>query len=682
MKKILCISLGSSSRDYHFETAFLGHHVEITKKGTDGSYQKALALVRESDGNVDAISLGSMQLHLECGGRRYVHQLTQHLVRTAHKTIIVDGSGIRNTLERWAVRLIAHEKPDIFNKKNVLVLCGLHNYALADVLSEFTNSLSFADPMLHFRLPLVLHSFRALALYGHLTLPYFAKHSYGHFYPTGRRQDTIKPALRKKIFEQADIIAGDFHYIRHYSPEKLRNKTILTNYVTEQDTADLKERGVTTLITVAPRIADYAVDVDVLEALFLVTAKKDWSTMTRDDYLNTIIEAKIQPGLVFPQGNEVITEKFAFVIHPLHVHYLSKHRLLHWLKNMPHWIQRVVEWLMATIPPIYYSHITGIQSLTGKEAEGWLIGLGGTPRELLRRRPESTYRKLVKASKMAERRGARIMGLGAFTKIVGDAGMTVAKYADIPITSGNSYSVSATLEAAKVACIKMGMTLDDQGKRVKGKAMIVGATGAIGSVSSRLLSLVFPEIILVAPRGDKLLELQSIIEKESLHTEIKVATDPTPFLPIVDLILTTTSARGRKVIDIMKVKPGAVICDVARPLDISEEDAGRRPDVLVIESGELEVPGNVDFGSDIGLPDKIAYACLAETMVLALEGRYECFTLGREIEMTKVKEIYKLGLKHGFKLAGIRGYQGVYSDQHIQKVRELALQRLTNWTPS
>jgi len=140
----------------------------------------------------------------------------------------------------------------------------------------------------------------------------------------------------------------------------------------------------------------------------------------------------------------------------------------------------------------------------------------------------------------------------------------------------------------------------------------------------------------------------------------------------MDLIVTATSAAGNRVLDIMKVKPGCVITDVARPLDMSAEDVAKRPDVLVIESGEVDLPGDVHM-RDIGLPPGVAYACLAETVVLALEGRYETFTVGRSIEWPKVKEIYQLGLKHGMKLATISGVKGVYTDADFARVREAAL---------
>jgi hypothetical protein len=115
-----------------------------------------------------------------------------------------------------------------------------------------------------------------------------------------------------------------------------------------------------------------------------------------------------------------------------------------------------------------------------------------------------------------------------------------------------------------------------------------------------------------------------------------------------------------------------VITDVARPLDLPPEEVAKRPDVLVVESGEIQLPGEVQM-KNIGLPKGVAYACLAETIVLALEGRFENFTVGRAIEWEKVREIYQMGLKHGMKLAAISGVNGPFSDEDIERVRELAL---------
>jgi predicted amino acid dehydrogenase len=332
-----------------------------------------------------------------------------------------------------------------------------------------------------------------------------------------------------------------------------------------------------------------------------------------------------------------------------------------------------LERVMAYAPPFVYSKVSGIRSPTGVEAEGWLISVGGTPKEIMSHSPEFTYSRLLDAADMARRLGAQIMGLGAFTKVVGDAGVTVAKRAHIPITTGNSYSASGALWAAHDAMLKIGLVDKPTGKeRVKFKAMVVGATGAIGSVCARLLVKAAEEVYLVSPETAKLLALKESILKETPDARMFLSSRADTDIAGMDMIVTATSGAGKKVLDIMKVKPGCVITDVARPLDLPPEEVAKRPDVLVIESGEIELPGDVRM-KNIGLPKGVAYACLAETIVLALEGRFENFTVGRAIEWEKVREIYRMGLKHGMKLAAISGVNGPFTDEDIARVRELAL---------
>ncbi|MEP7302829.1 MAG: dehydrogenase, partial [Caldimonas sp.] len=267
----------------------------------------------------------------------------------------------------------------------------------------------------------------------------------------------------------------------------------------------------------------------------------------------------------------------------------------------------------------------------------------------------------------------QIMGLGAFTKVVGDAGVTVARRASLPITTGNSYSASAALWAAHDALLRLRLLPPSRAReRVQFKAMVVGATGSIGAACARLLVRAAEEVTLVSPETAKLLALKESILRETPDARVRLSARADTHIDEMDMIVTATSGAGKKVLDIMKVKPGCVITDVARPLDLPPEEVARRPDVLVIESGEIQLPGKVSM-KNIGLPKGVAYACLAETIVLALEGRFENFTVGRAIEWEKVREIYRLGLKHGMKLAAISGVNGVLTDKDIARVRELAL---------
>ncbi len=177
---------------------------------------------------------------------------------------------------------------------------------------------------------------------------------------------------------------------------------------------------------------------------------------------------------------------------------------------------------------------------------------------------------------------------------------------------------------------------------------------------------------LVSPETAKLLALKESILQETSDAMLFLSAQADKDIADMDMIVTATSGAGKKVLDIMRVKPGCVITDVARPLDLPASEVAKRPDVLVIESGEIQLPGDVQI-KNIGLPQGVVYACLAETIVLALEGRFENFTVGRAIEWEKVREIYKLGLKHGMKLAAISGVNGPFSDEEIKRVRELAL---------
>jgi predicted amino acid dehydrogenase len=137
------------------------------------------------------------------------------------------------------------------------------------------------------------------------------------------------------------------------------------------------------------------------------------------------------------------------------------------------------------------------------------------------------------------------------------------------------------------------------------------------------------------------------------------------------VVITVTSAVD-SVIEPSYLKPGAVVCDVARPRDVSRQVARMRPDVLVIEGGVVEVPGEVEFNFDFGFPPKTAYACMAETMILAMENRAESFSLGRDLTVEQVREISALGRKHGFKLAGWRSFERALTLADLEKVRSAA----------
>lgn len=653
-----------SSSDYEFTTQIFDERVHVRRFGTDGDASRASELIKKFDGQVDAMGLGSMNIYFRLGQRTYIHKQILQIANSAKATPVVDGIHLKNTFERWIISQIAEQQRGIFSHKKVLFVSGIDRIGIAQVLSRFTREIVFGDPIFQLNFPYALSSFKQLERYAKLILPYICRRPYGQIFPLNQTK-TRHATRREKYFEQANIIVGESCQILRFAPQNLKNKLVIAEDVLSSHLVDFKKRGVESLISLVPPLKDMSlfVGIDVLEAIFTSFIGRPTAEISDTDFLNLINRCDLKPQINVLNKPSDVT-RFAHVIHPLNIDHILKQPHLKYLRFLPH---RLVERRIAKVHPRYMSKITGIRSpVSGKEIEGYLISLGATPRELRRRKPGFTYRLLILASRMAQQRGAKIMGLGAFTKIVGDAGVTVAYKSEIPVTSGNSLTVSATLEAAKQAVVKMG------GRTDKGRAMIIGATGAIGAVCSRLIAQVSQDVILVAPRPEKLIPLCKTIESETPGARVIASIDSGLYLSDMDLVVTTTSAFNQKVIDVMKLKPGCVICDVATPPDVTEEDARLRPDVLVIEAGEIQLPGNPDVGFDIGLPKGVVHACMAEPALLAMEGRFESFTLGHNIEIERVKEIYRMFKKHGVKLAGLRSFGQYVTDEDIAIKRKLA----------
>jgi fatty aldehyde-generating acyl-ACP reductase len=350
--------------------------------------------------------------------------------------------------------------------------------------------------------------------------------------------------------------------------------------------------------------------------------------------------------------------KFAFIIHPIDVYDVTKR--FKFMRLLP---DRAVEELTRHLPVYKASEIRGVKSTYG-ETEGWFIVCPLTSRQMLEMPAPYVTRRIIDAGHLAEKLGADIVGLGAMTSVVGDAGITVDRNLNIAVTSGNSFTVAMALDGARQAAAFMGINLG------RAEVAVIGATGSIGSVCARMIAREAGRLSLVALHRQPLEHLADQIMTETgvaarLTTNIKDA------LHEADLVITVTSAVDT-VIQPEYLKPGAVVCDVARPRDVSKQVAAVRPDVLVIEGGVVEVPGDVEFNFNFGFPSKTAYACMSETMILAMEGRIVSYSLGRDLTVSQVEEIARLGKKHGFKLAGLRSFERALTDDDLSRVREAA----------
>jgi predicted amino acid dehydrogenase len=362
-------------------------------------------------------------------------------------------------------------------------------------------------------------------------------------------------------------------------------------------------------------------------------------------------------------------DTFAFIIHPIDP---KKDVSRKWP-----WVGKVltsgqIDFLSAYFPPVYMSEIVGVRSeATGRECRGWFIACPFTPTRMLQLPVKQVYDKIVACGRKAEALGARIVGLGAYTSVIGDSGQTIADRLAVPVTTGDSYTIIMAVEAVRKAAAVMDIPLGES------TAAVVGATGAIGSVCAELLASDVDHLILVGRRLDA---LEAVRERCSgRRAQITISLDIGAIYE-ADLILTVTSAINN-VIEPQHLKPGAVVCDVARPRDVSRQVADHRDDVLVIEGGMVEVPGPVDFGMNFGFPPKMAFACMAETMALALEGRYEDYTVGKYLTVEKAREIGEICTRHGFKLGGFRSFERPVTDEQIARVREQAHISRRHWSP-
>jgi predicted amino acid dehydrogenase len=674
MKKVVSISLGASDQDFEFVAPFMGQQISVQRLGTDGSTARAVKLLKQWEKHASVLGLGVVKDSYSVGSRRYVDKDSTRMTNVVKRIPVTTGGRLSDILQEWALRHVQNKLGNYFNNARVLFFSGRSNYKLATCMAEYTQNLQFADPLLQFGVPKLLNSLDDLELY--TSGAHYVTDLSDWALPRVMSSAPVKAwthfVLRRAMHE-ATVIVAPVHELDDFSREELAGKTIITSSVNEERLAQFKDKGVDLVIDDAPNMFDHVLGSNILDAMIIAASGKEPQELLEDDYLEIIMDLQLVPRLLYPHGFKRVN-RFAFVIHPLSQEYFKVVKPIELLSQVsPPLFMNTLEKVMAYAPPFVYAKVTGIKSPTGVEAEGWLISVGGTPKEIMARSPEFTYRRLLAAADMAKRLGAQIMGLGAFTKVVGDAGVTVAKRAPLPITTGNSYSASGALWAAHDALLRLRLLpAPKKGERVQFKAMVVGATGAIGSVCARLLAMVAEEVYLVSPETAKLLSLKESILKETPDARLFLSARADKDIAGMDMIVTATSGAGKKVLDIMKVKPGCVITDVARPLDLPPEEVARRPDVLVIESGEILLPGDVQM-KNIGLPKNIAYACLAETIVLALEGRFENYTVGRAIEWEKVREIYKLGLKHGMRLAAISGVNGVFTDADIAQVRTLAL---------
>ena len=297
MLKVVSVSLGSSSRDKTVVATFLGHEVEMSRLGTDGDMRKAAKMISELDGNVDAIGLGGIDLYLIAANRKYTIRDARNLAANAKTTPVVDGSGLKTTLELQHIHTLAAGFPGIPLKgSKALLVSGVDRWGMAEGLNEYADEVVFGDLLFGLGIPIPIRSLKALRRVAQAICPIVTKLPFKLLYPTGSKQKEHKPK-HIEHFIWADWICGDYHYIRRNLPERLDGKVVLTNTTTADDHADLKARGLAYLVTTTPVIDGRSFGMNVLEGCIAALICQAGDIVSPSSYQVYINKLKLKPEI-------------------------------------------------------------------------------------------------------------------------------------------------------------------------------------------------------------------------------------------------------------------------------------------------------------------------------------------------------------------------------------------------
>jgi hypothetical protein len=297
VKHIVSVSLGSSTRDKRSEVVIAGEPFLIERVGTDGDLERFQQMFAELDGKVDALGIGGADLYIWVGNRRYTFRSIQRLVSVATKTPVVDGSGLKNTLEREALRWIQAQQVVDFARSTVLLVAAVDRFGMAQELAQLARRVIYGDLVFAVGLPIPIRSYRTVEVLGRLLLPMITRLPFQWFYPTGEKQEKRTPRA-ERLFHEADVIAGDWHYIRRYMPDRIPDKTVITNTVRKADIEFLRAAGAVRVITTTPVIEGESFATNVMEGVIVALTGRRPETLTPDDYRAALCQLNWSPSVI------------------------------------------------------------------------------------------------------------------------------------------------------------------------------------------------------------------------------------------------------------------------------------------------------------------------------------------------------------------------------------------------
>lgn len=295
MKRVVSVGPGSSTRNHRYEAEWLGQRIALEKIGTDGDLERANRVLRELDGKVDAFGLANINLHLHVGGRRYLVRDAARMIRGVSKTPVVDGGGVKQTWEHWLITdYLPNQRGISFRGKKVLLVSSVDRYWLVEAFIEAGAEVICGDFIFALGLPIPIRSIATVRFLAALLLPIFTKLPFRYLYPIGKSQEEIVPR-HGKFYAWADVIAGDFHYIRRHMPHELRGKIILSQTITATDVDELKKREVWLLVADFESMGGRSFATNVLQGAVVALLGKQPEAITPQEYMDTLLRVGITP---------------------------------------------------------------------------------------------------------------------------------------------------------------------------------------------------------------------------------------------------------------------------------------------------------------------------------------------------------------------------------------------------
>jgi len=303
MKRVVSVSLGSSKRDKKVEAEFFGKRFLIERIGTDGNLRKFADLLKQLDGKVDALCFGGMDIWVRCGKRKYALREALKLAQLVKQTPVVDGSGLKDTMEREAIYWLQREGVIDFRRRKVLLVSAIDRFGMAEELWALGADLRVGDLAFGLGIPILIKSQRVYEILGALLLPLLTKLPISWLYPTGKEQESIVPKF-EPFYRWAEVIAGDFLLIRKHlpvprppSPVPLLGKVVLTNTTTPEDVELLRSLGVSLLITTTPELNGRTFGTNVMEGVIVAHLQRRPEELSREDYLRALKELNWKPAV-------------------------------------------------------------------------------------------------------------------------------------------------------------------------------------------------------------------------------------------------------------------------------------------------------------------------------------------------------------------------------------------------